>query len=252
MGARALEPMEPRVALVTGGAKGIGRAIGLDLAQRGWNVAICYRTSIAEANETLEALRASGVEALAERCDVSDPAACEALVAKVAKDLGPIDALVNAAGPYVREPLLEQSVEAWRAQFENNLHPVFYLAKLVAPGMAERRWGRIVSFSMANADQMVGQPMVTAHYIAKAGVLILTKTLAKILGPQGITVNAISPGFIASGSAPAAELERMVKSIPAGYVGEVSDAVAAARFLLSDEARYVNGANLQVSGGWGV
>jgi len=129
---------------------------------------------------------------------------------------------------------------------------VFYLAKLVAPGMRERRFGRIVSFSMANADQMAGQPMVTAHYIAKAGILILTKTLAKILGPQGITVNAISPGFIDSGSAPAGELERMVKSIPAGYAGELSDAVAAARFLLSDEARYVNGANLHVSGGWGV
>lgn len=244
--------METRVALITGGAKGIGRAIGIDLATRGWRVAFCYRTSIAEAKETWDALRAQGVEALAEHADVSDPEACERLVQKVVEEFGRIDALVNCAGPYVREPLLDQSVETWRAQFDNNLHPLFYLAKLVAPGMAERRFGRIVSFSMANADQMVGQPMVTAHYIAKAGVLILTKTLAKILGPQGITVNAISPGFIDSGSAPAAELERMVKSIPAGYVGAITDAVAAARFLLSDEARYVNGANLQVSGGWGV
>jgi 3-oxoacyl-[acyl-carrier protein] reductase len=82
--------------------------------------------------------------------------------------------------------------------------------------------------------------------------LILTKTLAKVLGPHGITVNAISPGFIASGSAPQEELEKMRKSIPAGYIGELQDTVAAARFLLSDEARYVNGANIQVSGGWGV
>lgn len=244
--------MEKRVALITGGAKGIGRAIGLDLAARGWRVAFCYRTSIAEAKETWDAMRALGVDALAEHCDVSDPEACEKLVLKVLEKFGRIDALVNCAGPYVREPLLEQSVETWRSQFDNNLHPLFYLARLVAPGMAERRFGRIVSFSMANADQMTGQPMVTAHYIAKAGILILTKTLAKILGPQGITVNAISPGFIASGSAPAEELERMVKSIPAGYVGELSDVVAAARFLLGDEARYVNGANLQVSGGWGV
>jgi 3-oxoacyl-[acyl-carrier protein] reductase len=99
---------------------------------------------------------------------------------------------------------------------------------------------------------MTGQPQVTAHYISKAGVLILTKTLAKILGGHGITVNAISPGFIASGSAPAEELEKMKKSIPAGTIGELQDVVAAARFLLSEEARYVNGANLQVSGGWGV
>ncbi|MFN0006629.1 MAG: SDR family NAD(P)-dependent oxidoreductase [Planctomycetota bacterium] len=244
--------MEPRVALITGGAKGIGRAIGLDLAARGWRVAFCYRTSIAEAKEAWDAMRALGVEALAERADVADPEECEDLVEKTLKDFGRIDALVNCAGPYVREPLLEQSAETWRSQFDNNLHPIFYLAKLVAPGMKERRFGRIVSFSMANADQMAGQPMVTAHYISKAGVLILTKSLAKILGPHGITVNAISPGFIASGSAPDEELERMVKSIPAGYVGELSDTVSAARYLLSDEARYVNGANLQVSGGWGV
>ena len=105
---------------------------------------------------------------------------------------------------------------------------------------------------MANADRMVAQPHVTAHYIAKAAVLILTRTLAKVLGPKNITVNAISPGFLDSGSAPAEELQKMVKNIPAGYVGELSDAVTAARFLLSDEARYVNGANLQLSGGWGI
>ena len=244
--------MAARVALITGGAKGIGRAIGIDLAASGWSVAICYRTSIAEAKDTWDALRAHGSEALAEQCDVSDPKACEELVAKVEDELGPIDALLNCAGPYVRIPLLEQTPESWREQFDANLHPVFYLSRLVAPRMIEKRSGRIINFSMANADQLVGQPFVTAHYTAKAGVLILTRTLAKVLGPHGITVNAISPGFIASGSAPPEELEKMKKSIPAGYVGEVGDAVAAARFLLSEEARYVNGANLHLSGGWGV
>ena len=244
--------MSGRVALITGGAKGIGRAIGLDLAGRGWSVAICYRTSIAEAKETWDALRAQGVEALAERCDVSDPDACAALIEKVGAKLGPVDALIHGAGPYVRTPLFEQSAESWRGMFDNNLHPVFYLSRLVAPAMIERRWGRILTFGMANADQMVAQPMVTAHYAAKAGVLILTRTLAKILGPHGVTVNSISPGFIASGSASEEELAKMVKNIPAGYVGELSDAVSAARFLLSDEARYVNGANIHLSGGWGI
>jgi 3-oxoacyl-[acyl-carrier protein] reductase len=244
--------MAGRVILITGGAKGIGRAIGVDLAGRGWSVAICYRTSEAEAEAALAAMRAKGARALAQRCDVSDPQACSKLVEKVRDELGPIDALVNAAGPYVRIPLFEQSVESWREQFDDNLHPVFYLSRLVAPGMIERGWGRILSFAMANADQMSGQPQVTAHYIAKAGILILTKTLAKILGSHGVTVNAISPGFIASGSTPMEELEKMRKNIPAGYVGELGDVVSAARFLLSDEARYVNGANLQLSGGWGV
>ncbi|MER3423400.1 MAG: 3-oxoacyl-ACP reductase, partial [Nitrospiraceae bacterium] len=115
-----------------------------------------------------------------------------------------------------------------------------------------RKHGRIITFSMANADQMIAQPDITAHYIAKAGVLILTRTLAKLLAPHGITVNAVSPGFIQSGSAPPEELASMAKRIPAGYLCEVSDTVAVVRFLLSDEARYVNGTNIHVSGAWGI
>jgi 3-oxoacyl-[acyl-carrier protein] reductase len=136
--------------------------------------------------------------------------------------------------------------------FTNNLHPVFYLAKAVAPGMQARKSGRIISFSMANADKMEAQPHVTAHYIAKAGVLILSRTLAKILAPDGVTVNVISPGFIDSGSAPPGELSGMAKKIPAGYIGGVDDAVQAVRYFLSEEARYVTGANLHLSGGWGI
>ena len=136
--------------------------------------------------------------------------------------------------------------------FDGNLHPIFYLAQAVAPGMKTRKSGRIINFSMANADQMIAQPDVTAHYIAKAGVLILTRTLAKLLAPHGVTVNAISPGFIDSGSAPADELAAMTKRIPAGYIGTVGDTIAAVRYLLSDEGRYVNGANIQISGAWGI
>lgn len=244
--------MSERVAVITGGAKGIGRAIGLDLADRGWSVALCYRTSEKEGNETAEAIRKKGARALSVRADVSDPKAAEALVKQVEGEWGRIDALIHAAGPYHRVNLLEETIEGWHAMFDHNLHPLFYLARLVAPGMKGRRWGRIVGFGMANADQMIGQPQITAHYTAKVGVLILTRSLAKLLAPHGITVNAISPGFIRSGSAPESELAGMIKNIPAGYVGELSDAVSVARFLLSDEARYVTGGNIHLSGGWGV
>jgi 3-oxoacyl-[acyl-carrier protein] reductase len=105
---------------------------------------------------------------------------------------------------------------------------------------------------MANADKLSAQTEITAHYIAKAGVLILTRSLARLLAPHGITVNAISPGFIYSGSAPMEELESMLKTIPAGYIGSTKDAVDTALFLLSDEARYVNGTNIHLSGGWGL
>ena len=218
--------MKKRVALITGGARGIGRAIALDLARSYWDVAICYRSSEREARETVEATTKSGGNGLAVRADVSDPEAARDLVRQVEKAVGPIDALINCAGPYHRVPLLEETLEGWHAMFNNNLHPVFYLSRLVAPGMMARAWGRIVTFSMANADQLVAQPNLTAHYIAKAGVLILTRTLARLLAPHGITVNAISPGFIASGSAPADELKAMEKKIPAGYIGTVDDAVA--------------------------
>ena len=244
--------MEPRVALITGGAKGIGRAIGLDLAAAGWDVGFCYRTSEREATEAASRIRAAGRRVVAERFDVSDPEAAQAFVRLVERELGAVDALINCAGPYHRVNVLEETPAGWNEMFDNNLHPVFFMSRAVAPGMKARRRGRIIAFSMANADQMVGQPDVTAHYIAKAGILILVRTLARTLAPHGITVNAISPGFVDSGSAPPSELAGMVKRIPAGYVGELRDAVAAVRYLLSDEARYVNGANIHLSGGWGV
>jgi 3-oxoacyl-[acyl-carrier protein] reductase len=240
------------VALITGGAKGIGRAIAVDLAAQRWDVAICYRTSEQEAERTANAIEERGGRALAERCDVSDPVAAKRFAGLVEKEWGRIDALINGAGPYHRVNLLEESIEGWQGMFDGNLHPIFYLAQAVVPGMKARKSGRIINFSMANADQMVSQPEVTAHYIAKAGVLILTRTLAKLLAPHGITVNAISPGFIDSGSAPPGELAGMTKRIPAGYIGTVDDIVGAVRYLLSDESRYVNGANIQISGGWGV
>jgi 3-oxoacyl-[acyl-carrier protein] reductase len=244
--------MNAPVAVITGGAKGIGRAIALDLATQHWRIAICYRTSEQAAADTAQDIAVRGGDPLAVRCDVSDPAKAEELIRRVEQAWGRIDALINCAGPYHRRHLLEESPEGWAEMFAHNLHPVFYLARAVIPGMKARRYGRIVTFSMANADQMIAQPEITAHYIAKAGVLILTRTLAKILAPHGITVNALSPGFIDSGSAPASELALMAKKIPAGYVGEVHDVVAVVRFLLSDEARYVTGANIHVSGGWGI
>lgn len=243
---------ENRVALITGGARGIGAAISSALADRGWDVAICYRTSEKEASEVVEKIGRKGRQGLSVRCDVSDPVAAKKLVEKVEDRWGRIDALVNCAGPYHRVGLLQETAEGWRSMFDNNLHPVFYLSQAVVPAMRSRQWGRILTFSMANADQHVSQPDVTAHYIAKSGLLILTRTLARLLAPDGITVNAISPGFIDSGSAPKDELEKMAKRIPAGYIGSLEDATHAACFLLSDEARYISGANIHLSGGWGI
>jgi 3-oxoacyl-[acyl-carrier protein] reductase len=244
--------MSDRVAIITGGGRGIGRGIALELGAQGWSVAMTYRTSEQAAQETATAVAQSGGNARTFRCDVSDAAAGSALVEQVERSWGRIDALIHCAGPYHRINLMEETPEGWASMFDNNLHPVFSLTQAAAPGMKARQYGRIITFSMANADQMIAQPDVTAHYIAKAGILILTRTWAKMLAPFGITANAVSPGFIDSGSAPVEELAGIVKRIPASYVGEVRDPVAAVRFLLSDDARYVNGTNIHVSGGWGV
>ncbi|MBI4522389.1 MAG: SDR family oxidoreductase [Deltaproteobacteria bacterium] len=245
--------MDGKVALITGGARGIGRAVALDLASRNWSVAICYRKSAREAGEVLDAIQKSGsVRGAAMECDVSDPEASKRLIGDVEKEWGRIDALIHCAGPYHRIGILEETIEGWRSMFDSNLHSFFYLTQAAARGMIERKCGRMICFSMANADQLIAQPQLTAHYIAKVGLLVLTRTLARVLAPHGITANAISPGFIDSGSAPKEELQTMAKRIPAGFVGTLDDAVSAVRFLLSDEARYINGANIHLSGGWGI
>jgi len=244
--------MSSKVALITGGAKGIGRAVALDLAADGWSVAICYRTSAREAEEVVDGVTQRGSRGLALQCDVSKAEAAVELVTRTHREFDRIDALINGAGPYHRVSLLQETNAGWHDMFDNNLHPVFYLTQAVVPIMKAQKWGRIVSFSMANAEQLIAQPQLTAHYITKVGLLALSRSFAKLIAPDGITMNCVSPGFIDSGSAPKEELDRMVKLIPAGYVGTVDDAVAAVRYLLSDGARYVNGANIQLSGGWGV
>ncbi len=240
------------MALIAGGVRGIGRALSLALAERGWIVAACYRKSEKEARELNSALQNMGAGALLVSADVSVPENAEALVRQVEDEYGRIDALINCIGSYHRIHLMQESVEGWHSMFDNNLHPVFYLARAAAPGMIQRKRGRIVNFSMVNADQLVGQPYITAHYIAKIGVIVLTRSLAKILAPHGITANSISPGFLETGSVPQEELSRSFQNIPAGYMGTPNDAVGAVLYLLSDEARYVNGTNIHLSGAWGV
>jgi 3-oxoacyl-[acyl-carrier protein] reductase len=240
-----------RVALIPGGAKGIGRRIACDLAARGWPVAIAYRTSGDAAEEAVRRIVAAGGKGLAVAADVSVPAECERLVKTVTEWKGRVDALVNCAGPFHRVDLFSETPEGWREMFANNLDCLFYLSRLVAPGMIERQWGRIVAFSMSNADRLVAQPQLTAHYLAKVGVLGLVRTLSKALARHHVTVNAISPGFIDSGSMGEEELKAMSRNIPAGYVGSTADASNLALYLLSDEAAYVTGANIPVSGGWG-
>ncbi len=242
----------PKTALISGGARGIGRQVGLRLGERGWAVALCYRKSRAEAEATAAAIEKNGGQALAVHADVSTPEVCAALVQKVLDWQGRIDALIHCAGPYHRVDVLEETPAGWREMFAGNLDSFFYLARRVAPVMVKQESGRMVAFSMANADRLMAQTQLTAHYLAKVGVLGLVRSLAKALAKYKITVNAVSPGFIDSGSVDAADLHSLVETIPAGRIGSVDDATEAVLYLLSDEAAYVTGTSLHVSGGWGI
>jgi 3-oxoacyl-[acyl-carrier protein] reductase len=240
------------VALVTGATRGIARGIALDLARQGWAVAVSFRTDARAANATRDAIEATGARALVVQADLADPAEARALVGRVEATWGRLDVLVHGAGPYHEGPLLEETPERWRSAFSQNLDPLLFLAQAAAPGMQARRWGRILGLGLATADRLSAQPNVTAYYIAKAGLLVLVRSLAKVLAPHGITVNAVSPGILDTPGYPRPDLDALLQRIPAGHLGQVDDVVAAARFLLSDEARYVTGTNIHVSGGWGL
>lgn len=244
--------MPERVALVTGATRGIARGIALDLARRGWAVAVSFKTDSRAAEGTRADIQAAGAPALALQADLGEAAQARALVARVEATWGRLDALVHGAGPYHDGPLLDETPERWRETFRQNLDPLLFLAQAAAPGMRERRWGRILGLGLATADRLAAQPNVTAYYISKAGLLVLVRSLAKVLAPHGITVNAVSPGILETPGYRRPDLDTVLQRIPAGHLGRVEDVVAAARFLLSEDAAYVTGANIHVSGGWGV
>ena len=221
-----------RHALIVGASRGIGHALAHSLADAGWQVSTASRNP-----------PDSQVGAW-HRADVSDPTQAEALV----RACEPIDALVICVGDFHRARVTEESPESWRQTFASNLDPVFALSRAALPGMIERRWGRILCFTMAGLGR--GSPRLAAYHAAKAGVLALTRSLAAEGAPFGVTANCIAPGLIESSSPD--ELARMSPRVPAGRPGSLNEVVATARFLLSDEAGYLSGAEIPLSGGLGV
>ncbi|MBK6849881.1 MAG: SDR family oxidoreductase [Proteobacteria bacterium] len=241
-----------RVVLVTGATGALGGATVEFLLADGWQVASAQRSAGGPLKSSGAVAQPTNDRLYGVSCELADPEAVKRMVQSIVARWGRLDALVHCAGSFQRVPLLEQSAADWLRAFDDNLHGLFHLSRAVAPVMQGQRWGRIITFAAANADQAIGQPLVTAHAIAKLGVLVLTRSLARVLGPDGITANAISPGFIASGGLSADDLAAIAPQIPAGRLGRLEDVTEVVRFLLSEQAAYVNGANLQVSGGWGV
>ena len=245
--------MEGRVALVTGGSRGIGRAICVELARNGARVAVNYAGSSQAAQETAELCRALGVEAEPFQADVSDPAACEALVSAVKERFGQIDILVNNAG-VARDGLLMTAKEAdFDQTLDTNLKGSYFCMKAVSRLMLRQKYGRIVSLS--SVVGLRGNPGQTAYAASKAGILGLTKAAAKELAAKGVTVNAIAPGFIETdmtAALPEKAREAMLSTIPAGRPGQAEEVARAAAFLASEEAGYITGQVLCIDGGMAV
>ncbi|GIU96095.1 MAG: bifunctional dihydropteridine reductase/dihydrofolate reductase TmpR [Gaiellaceae bacterium] len=233
-------------ALVTGSAKGIGRGIALELARLGYDVAIHYRHSRAEAEATRAEAEELGVRALALQADLTDRAAAAALVEEANAALGPLRILVNNVGNYVYTPLEELTLEEWDDVVETNLVATFVTCRAAIPLMRSAGGGRIVNIGYAGAQNLVARPGLVAYAIAKTGVVLLTKAIARAEAAHGITANVVSPGVIEnSATKPLAE-------IPMGREGRIEEVVAAVRWFVSDEAAYVTGQVLDVAGGWNV
>ena len=245
--------MKESVALVTGGSRGIGRAICLELARRGAAVAVNYAGNEQAARETVEACRALGVEAEAFQADVADPAACEELVKAVKDRFGRLDILVNNAGITRDGLLMTAKEEDFSRVLDTNLKGAYFCMKAASKVMMRQRYGRIIS--MSSVVGLRGNPGQTNSAASKAGILGLTKAAAKELATRGITVNAVAPGFIETdmtAAMPEKAKEAMLTTSPAGRPGAPEDVAKAVAFFAEKDSAYITGQVLCVDGGMAV
>lgn len=240
-----------KTALVTGASRGIGRAIALRLAEDGANVAVIYAGSADKAEAVVNEITALGVNAKAYRCNVADSAAVNETVKAVTNDLGKIDILVNNAGITRDGLMLRMKDEDFDAVLDTNLKSAFNMIRACYSGFIRKKSGRIINISsvsgiMGNAGQ--------ANYSAsKAGVIGLTKSVARELASRGITCNAVAPGFIQTDMTEnLGDNNPLLNSIPLGRMGKPEDIAAAVAFLASDSAAYITGEVLKVDGGLAI
>jgi 3-oxoacyl-[acyl-carrier protein] reductase len=240
-----------RVALVTGGSRGIGRGISTRLAQNGARVAIAYRSNKAAAQQTLLQLQATGVECLAVETDICDPARAEQFVKTVAERFGRVDVVVNNVGDFRWGTVTESSLTDWNGIFSSNLMSALYMCRAALPHMRKGRWGRIVNLGAVGAERAFGQAKISAYAAAKAAVVALSRSLALEEAKNGITVNVVNPSSIDENELTLSEARSMRDArFPIGRPPTVEDVAATVAFFASEEAEYVTGQVMNVSGGW--
>jgi 3-oxoacyl-[acyl-carrier protein] reductase len=239
-----------KVALVTGGSRGIGRACAEALAGSGWKVAVGYRTSDTDAKETLAAIEAAGGAGAIVRLDALDEGSVSEAFREVGDTLGPVTGLVNNAG-YSRDGLmLKYSLEEFDRTMDTNVRGTFLCSQAALRSMLRARWGRIVNMSSAVA--LHGNAGQTAYAASKSALVGITKSLAREVGGKGVTVNAVCPGLLDTEMTSHLTQQARayyVDQTPLGRAAHLEEVAAVVRFLMSDEASYVNGVAIPVDGG---
>ncbi len=237
--------MKNRVALVTGGTRGIGRAIAVDLKKAGCRVVASYHGN----EEAAQAFKQeTGIEVM--RFDVADFDQCSLAVKRIEAEIGPVDILINNAGITRDGFLHKMGAESWHAVLETNLTSLFNMCRVVVEGMRARGFGRIINISSVNGQ--LGQVGQANYSAAKAGVIGFTKALARESANKGITVNTIAPGYIETDmvkAVPANVLEKIIEKIPVGRLGQPSEIARAVCFLAAEESGFITGETLSVNGG---
>jgi len=233
-----------RFGLVTGAGKGLGRVIALTLADLVSGVAVHYRQDRAAAEETARLIRAKGKAGIAFGADLTKDRQAAGLISRVEHAFGRLDVLINNVGPLLVKPWAELTAADWEKIFRANLIGSFMCLKAALPGMKTRGWGRVINIGYSRAGQLVSFPTITTYAVAKTGLLILTRTAAVSEAGSGVTINMVSPGLLEGGVLPKRS------TIPGGAVGTYADVAGAVRYLVSEEARAVTGADLVVAGTW--
>ncbi|TAD96384.1 MAG: SDR family oxidoreductase [Bacteroidetes bacterium] len=233
-----------KVALITGSAKGLGKAIALHLAKKNYIVILHYLHSQEDAENTKQFIQKDGGTAIIYQADINDKKSIEQMFNFVEQTFGRLDILINNIGNYLKKNVLEVTYEQWQEIMNNNLTSVFYTSKLAIELMKKHSFGRIINLGFASIGQIKAEPLITPYFIAKTGVLLLTKSMAKEVAHLGINIHIISPGVLEN------SIKKPIQDIPKARLGTFKDFCNVLDILISEENDYLTGTHIEIAGGW--